>query len=110
MSKITLDKPTISTLAMDWNILVAPRKITNQKVTFKIEITPNTLENVQVEEIRLEVGMVLKKEKQAKSRRKRLNKNEDVLVLPADKGNATFVRNQEERNQKIKELLKDTIY
>ena len=41
---------------------------------------------------------------------KKLAEDKDIVILPANKGNATVVLNKEGYNQKMNDLLKDASY
>ena len=41
---------------------------------------------------------------------KKLAKDKDIVILPADKGNVTVMLNKEDYNQKMNDLLKGASY
>ncbi|XP_071441632.1 uncharacterized protein [Hetaerina americana] len=70
------------------------------------------------EEVRAEVSTFLKRAKPPKANLKqselsalrRLSRNKDITILPADKGNATVILKTEDYRRKILDLLDDAAY
>ncbi|XP_054711439.1 uncharacterized protein LOC129221028 [Uloborus diversus] len=83
-----------------------------------IESSLRQLPQAEAEEIRREASRILHKAKPPRSNVsnaerkaiKSLNEDKSIVILPADKGNATTVLNTEDYRRKIRDLLDPTIY
>ena len=70
----------------------------------------------RVDNIRSDIANILSKariskdniDKQDRDNIKHLTKNEDILILPADKGKAAVVMDKEEYNSKLNKMVSDT--
>ena len=118
LSKQTLDEPTVKVLSKGLNFSKTPHKIPYEDIIANVEdcLVKNKVGKEDLEAIRQDVSNVLRRSKPPKpnlSRQERialnnLRKNQDVIVLRADKGNATVVMDTSEYNLKMSELLSDT--
>ncbi|XP_041981008.1 uncharacterized protein LOC121734461 [Aricia agestis] len=95
-----------------------PLRIPYEEIVCGVEqaISRNKVPTADAEVIRQDIAVILRKSKLPKSNitteerlaLKQLRNNNDILVLRADKGNATVVMSTEEYVQKIRSLLSDT--
>ncbi|XP_018367903.1 PREDICTED: uncharacterized protein LOC108764261 [Trachymyrmex cornetzi] len=105
-----------SALAKGPNFAVAPRKVPKEKIISQIEPTIYRLPSEQTDNIRRQVTNILSKAKppppnitrQERLALQDLNRDTDIIVLPADKGNTTVVTS--DYKKKIKNLLSDKAY
>ncbi|XP_071452179.1 uncharacterized protein [Hetaerina americana] len=113
-----LDEPTLSVLSKGLNFAPAPRSIPYTDFIGGIEQAVRKLPGEAAEEVRNEVTMVLKRAlppksntfKEEREALQALRRKTDIMVLPADKGNATVIMKKEECHSKIREVLSDTAY
>ena len=97
---------------------MAPKKVPKEEIISQIESTIYRLPSEQADDIRRQVANVLSKAKPPSSnitRQERLalqdlNRDTDIIVLPADKGNMTVVINTSDYKKKMKGLLSDKTY
>ncbi|XP_074026892.1 uncharacterized protein [Leptinotarsa decemlineata] len=106
-------------LAKGFNFAVAPGRIPVENIISNVESALNRIDDKETQEsIRQDIAHVLKnakpptrniphKEYQAL---KNLRENEDIIILPADKGNATVVLNTIDYESKMMKLLEDPAY
>ena len=113
-----LNEATVSVLSNGLNFAPAPKFIPVKEIVSGVEQAINVLSREDSEEIRREVCRSLNravppKHNISKTERlalKSLRENSDIVVLPADKGNASVVLSSEEYRSKISELLSDSSY
>ncbi|XP_018309593.1 uncharacterized protein [Mycetomoellerius zeteki] len=114
-----LSQDTISALAKDPNFAVAPRKFQKEEIISQIESIIYRLPAEQADNIRRQdISNILSKAKtpppnttrQERLTLQDLNRDADIIVLPADKGNATVVMNTSDYKKKMKNLLSDKAY
>ena len=93
-------------------------RIPTEEIIANVETSLATLDEQTAEQIRQDVSRVLKSAKppkpnlthQEQQAPKKLNKTENITILPADKGNATVVMKSEDYNTKMEQLLDDPNY
>ncbi|XP_074035217.1 uncharacterized protein [Leptinotarsa decemlineata] len=114
-----LDEASTEALAKGFNFAVAPGRIPVENIISNVESALNRIDDKETQEsIRQDIAHVLKnakpptrniphKEYQAL---KNLRENEDIIILPADKGNATVVLNTIDYESKMMKLLEDPAY
>ncbi|XP_045501401.1 uncharacterized protein LOC123698697 [Colias croceus] len=117
LSKQILDNKTIEVLNRGLNFAPAPQKIPCEEIISHVEDTlfKNNILKEDAEAIRQDISCVLRTCKPPKpniSRSesialKHLRKNEDIIVLRADKGNATVIMDTSDYNNKMSEILSD---
>ena len=113
LSNKDLSQNTISELAKGPNFAVTSRKIPKEEIISQLESTIYRLPSEQVDNIRRQVTNILSKAKPPPpniTRQERLafqdlNRDTDIIVLPADKGNTTVVMNTSDYKKKMKNLL-----
>ncbi|XP_046397983.1 uncharacterized protein LOC124164734 [Ischnura elegans] len=118
LTDLHIDDATTSVLAKGLNFAITPRDIPREKIITEVETGIRKLPRLVADEIREDVARVLRNAKPPKPNMtagertalKALRENQDILILPADKGNATVLMKKEEYQKKISELLSDTIY
>ncbi|XP_060527544.1 uncharacterized protein LOC132702783 [Cylas formicarius] len=95
------------------NFAITPRHIPIEEIISSTEAAIKNLPDQNAEEIRIETANILRKAKPPKTNLTRseglalrsLNTDEGIIILPADKGNATVLLKTEEYERKIEELL-----
>ena len=108
-----MSQEEVSVLAKGGNFAITPKEIPKEEIIANLESALRFLPEEKAQELRTETARILKKAKPPKSNLKprefkairELNKDENILVLPADKGNATVVINTEDYKRKINDLL-----
>ena len=113
VSNRNLSQEEVSVLAKGGNFAITPKEIPKEEIIANLESALRFLPEEKAQELRTETARILKKAKPPKSNLKprefkairELNKDENILVLPADKGNATVVINTEDYKRKINDLL-----
>jgi len=108
----------VSALAKGPNFAVAPNKIPKEEIISQIESSIYRLPSEQADNIRTQVANILRKTKPPPlniTRQKRLalqdlSKDTDIIILPADKGNTTVVKNTSDYRKKMKTLLENKTY
>ncbi|XP_054718556.1 uncharacterized protein LOC129227956 [Uloborus diversus] len=107
-----------SILAKGGNFAISMNSIPTEDIIANIESSLRQLPQAEAEEIRREASRILHKAKPPRSNVsnaerkaiKSLNEDKSIVILPADKGNATTVLNTEDYRRKIRDLLDPTIY
>ena len=105
-------------LAKGGNYAVTPKEIPKEQIIANIETAIRSLPEEQAVTIRTETSCILRKAKPPKRNLtnkkfkalKDLNTDENILILPADKGKATVVMNTTDYEYKIEELLDPSTY
>ncbi|XP_059055428.1 uncharacterized protein LOC131849377 [Achroia grisella] len=113
-----LDYATVSILAKGLNFALTPRRVPYESIIGSVEeaINRNKIPYNDAESLRQDVANILRKTKLPKSNvtaeeryaLECIRENENILVLKADKGNATVVMNTSDYDSKIRVLLSDT--
>ncbi|KAK5638774.1 hypothetical protein RI129_013069 [Pyrocoelia pectoralis] len=117
-SNINISQDAINILQKGFNFAITPKRIPVENIITNVEIALTTVEQPIADEIRLDIANILKKARppaQNVTKRelialKELKNNNDVLILPADKGNATVIVNSNEYHQKMITLLNSSEY
>ena len=105
-------------LALGLNYAVTPRMIPVHNIIAATEATAKQLDTTTAEKLRAGVSQVLQSSKAPKSNlpshlrkaAKELRNDHNIVVLPADKGNATVVMDRKDYVEKIEDMLKDKAY
>ena len=114
----TLDEPTLTVLAKGLNFAPAPGAIPYRDFIGGLEPAIRKLPADLAEEVRAEVTMALKRAvppkpnttRQERSALRALRNDQEVTILPADKGNATVLMSTEDYRRKITDILQDQAY
>ncbi|KAI8507908.1 hypothetical protein Bbelb_141480 [Branchiostoma belcheri] len=117
LSSHTLTEPEKSLLSKGLNFAVAPDKIPSIDIVTETEsaIRRARLPQRQAEALRTKVATTLKVSKpptsnitrEERTALKDLATNQDILILPADKGRCTVVLDREQYDRKVQDLLGD---
>ncbi|XP_078586286.1 uncharacterized protein LOC144868187 [Branchiostoma floridae x Branchiostoma japonicum] len=117
LSSHTLTEPEKSLLSKGLNFAVAPNKIPSIDIVTETEsaIHRARLPQRQAEALRAKVATTLKVSKPPPSNITReeqialkdLATNQDIVILPADKGRCTVVLDREQYDRKVQDLLGD---
>ena len=118
LTKYELTQDQISVLSKGRNFAITPNKIPVEDIISSVEASIRSLPESESEEIRTEVSRILRKAKpprpniklSEKRAIKELNTNNNILILPADKGNATVIMETDDYKKKINNLLEPTTY
>lgn len=118
LSNFPLDNATKSVLAKGFNFSVTPSKIPKEDIITAVESSISKLPLDKAEIIRQETCHILRKAVQPKKNisleefkaLKALRLNKEIIVLPADKGNATVIMNTSDYTSKMREILLDPVY
>ena len=100
------------------NYAPAPQRIPYMDIAASVEVTARTLDTEEASELRGSVCSILKRAKppppnlsnDERRALKTLKQDQDVVFLPADKGNITVVMDSVQYEEKIKNLLDDPVY
>ncbi|XP_030764236.1 uncharacterized protein LOC115888610 [Sitophilus oryzae] len=114
----TLTTSEVTLLAKGGNFAITPKVVPVEDIIAGTEAAIRNLPNSIADEIRFETVNILRTAKAPKSNLSReehqalksLNADKDILVLPADKGNATVVMKSEDYRSKIEDLLEPQTY
>ncbi|XP_075980176.1 uncharacterized protein LOC142979382 isoform X1 [Anticarsia gemmatalis] len=117
LSNVSLDQPTMNILAKGMNFALTPKRIPFESVISSVEetIARNKIPPGDADTLRQDVAVILRKSKvpasnttaEERQALKLIRDNRDILVLKADKGNATVVMNTTDYQQKVRDLLCD---
>ena len=107
-----------SVLSKGGNFSITPDKVPVEDIIANVESGIRALPRDVAEEIRIETFRILRNAKTPKSNIttkekkaiKNLNADKDILILAADKGNATVVMKTDDYKEKIKNLLDPVTY
>ena len=118
LSKKSLDEHQTRVLEYGLNFAIAPSRIPIKEIVSSTESLSRRLDRVTGTKLREEVKRCLDRAKPPKSNlsgRERdalrsLQRDDSIVVLPADKGNATVVMDRTSYNSKMMELLSDGSY
>ncbi|XP_046393718.1 uncharacterized protein LOC124161442 [Ischnura elegans] len=113
-----LDEATNAILSKGLNFALAPKAIPTEKIITGVESAIRRLPKTEADAIREDVAATLRKARPPKQNTTRaermalrkLKENTNILVLPADKGNATVVMERKEYDSKVRALLQETTY
>jgi hypothetical protein len=115
LSNTVLDDVTKKVLTKGLNFATTPKRIPYETVISNVEetIIRNKVPTEDADNLRQDVAIVLRKSRVPKSNiteeerlaLKNLKENPDMLILRADKGNATVVMNADDYDSKIYALL-----
>lgn len=105
-------------LNLGLNFVLVPRKIPYVDIAAGVEGVAHKMNNEEASKLRGSVRSILKvarllKPNLTKAERKALKdlkQDNHITILPADKGNATVVLDAEAYEQKVWNLLQDTVY
>lgn len=117
MSSRQLTESETSLLSKGLNFAPAPRKIPSQQIINEVESSLYNLDPVKRSEVRNPVVGVLSSAKPPMNNLTRdemgavktLKNNKNIIILRADKGNATVVMNKKEYHDKMTTLLKQDL-
>ena len=102
-------------LALGLNFARTPTGIPHRAIIAATESTCRQLKNDEAQQLRIEVSKALREAKPPKQNIEKrlrcaitnLRKDDSIVILPADKGNATVIMDKEEYRSKILGLLED---
>lgn len=118
LSNRVLSQEEVSVLAKGGNYAVTPQEVPTEDIISNLEAAIRYLPDEKAQELRTETARILQKAKPPKRNLKPkefkairdLNKDGSILVLTADKGNATVVMDTVDYRTKIKDLLDPNTY
>ena len=118
LSKRPLTEDEKKVLAPGLNYAVTPKSIPTHNIIATTEATAKQLDTTTAEKLRAGVSNILQSSKAPRSNlpthlckaTKELRNEQDIIILPADKGNATVVMDRKDYVGKINEMLKDKAY
>ncbi|XP_046406217.1 uncharacterized protein LOC124171123 [Ischnura elegans] len=118
LTDMTLNESTTEVLAKGLNFAITPRDIPRETIITEVESGIRKLPKTVADEVREDVARILRSAKPPKSNitpkeraaLKALREDGSIVVLPADKGNATVLMKKEDYNRKMEELLSDLVY
>ena len=118
MSERPLTKPEKSILTLGLNFVPVPTSIPEKTIIAETEAVARSLEEEDAAKLRSAVQSCLNNPKLPKSNLtkcqmlafRQLEKDKNIVILPADKGNATVVLNKDDYNQKMNDLLNNASY
>ncbi|XP_052739858.1 uncharacterized protein LOC112042946 isoform X2 [Bicyclus anynana] len=118
LSSVTLNENGLNALGKGLNFALTPRNIPMESIVCSIEdaIFRNKIPTRDAECLRQDIATFLRRAKLPPSNMSRsdraalmeIRNNEDILILPADKGNATVIVDTDAYENKINHLLSDT--
>ena len=102
-------------LALELNFVTTPQQIPVLKMITSTEATARQLNEESAQHLRSKVSAILRTAKPPKSNlspglqsaMRKLQRDKDIVIIPADKGNATVVMDLSEYTRKIEDLLRD---
>ncbi|XP_068674499.1 uncharacterized protein [Montipora foliosa] len=116
-SDCDLEANEISLLRKGMNFAITPRSVPVKEVLTAVEQGISNLPRDAKDEVRGDICNIIKNAKAPKTYNlnqgerqamKKLKGNDSILVLPADKGNATVVMNKLDYKEQISSMLQDT--
>ena len=115
-SSKTFDEVTTSLLRRGLNFAVTPKHFPTEDIITSTELACKNLDATTAANLRSEVARVVKKRKNLKPNvpleeikaLQELKKQDDIMILPADKGKATVILDKSDYENKIQNLLSDT--
>ncbi|XP_062837651.1 uncharacterized protein LOC134299269 [Anolis carolinensis] len=113
-----LTEDQVSILEKGGNFAVTTTRIPVENIIANVESAIYQLPEEEAEEVRMETARILRNAKLPPSnitRKERqaikdLNSDPEIIILPADKGNATVIMETKQYKEKIRQLLDPTIY
>ena len=117
-TSVTLTKPQNDVLRLGLNFALAPNRVPVKDFIAAVETATTKLDEDAADDLRMRVCGVIRKarppapnlSRQQRIALKELKQLENVVILPADKGNATVLMTREEYNSKMEELLSTDTY
>ncbi|XP_071450003.1 uncharacterized protein [Hetaerina americana] len=108
----------ISILSKGLNFAIAPTKIPKEEIVTEVEYAIRKLPKGDADEIREDVARILRNARPPKmnitgAERRALSDlrgNENILILPADKGNSTVLMKRGDYEMKISRMREDSTY
>ncbi|XP_047002873.1 uncharacterized protein LOC124620249 [Schistocerca americana] len=118
LSSHTLSEATTAILAKGMNFAVAPKRVPKEDIIESVEASVRHLPQAEAEKIRQETVRVLNKAKPPKQNInaeeyhtiKELRDNHHLVVVQADKGNATEFLDTTDYNKRMEDILAEAIY
>ena len=118
LSERSLTESETNVLALGLNFAVAPKAVPVVDIIAAVECTANELPEETALEFRVEVKKCLQNAKKPRSNLskeqrealKKLKEDESIVILPADKGNATVIMNKEDYEKKMEDILDGSDY
>jgi hypothetical protein len=118
LSEVPLEEAACLALSKGLNFAVAPVSVPVKDILYGVEkaivaLLEQTAEEIQQETVRILKGSCKPKENLNGAERRALQAlkaNEELTVIPADKGNEAVVLGTSDYNQKITALLEDKVY
>lgn len=116
LSDIYLDYATESIVKKGLNFAITPNKITVEEVISNIEVALKNLDIKKGEEIRQDIAKISRTSKppasnislEEKRALNNLRKNKNIVILKADKGNATVIMNRIAYDNKMEDHLNNS--
>ncbi|XP_069354553.1 uncharacterized protein [Maniola hyperantus] len=118
LSSVPIEENVLNALSKGLNFALTPRNIPIESIVCSIEdtIVRNSIPAREAECLRQDIATFLRRAKLPQSNINRedrtalldIRNNKDILILPADKGNATVIVDTEVYEDKINQLLADT--
>ena len=104
-------------LALEMFFTIAPSRILHEEIITATEALAHRLDQQTKGTLRLEIGGALQNTKPPKPNLSHrhyhalmdLHKDEDIIIVPADKGRATVVLSREEYIQKMRQIIDDDL-
>nr|XP_022912150.1 uncharacterized protein LOC111423134 [Onthophagus taurus] len=111
-SNVPLTKDETSVLAKGLNYAIAPKKVPKEEIICEVEAAVRGMPALKAEEIRQEVARPPKSNLTVgeKTALPSIKEKSEIVVLPADKGNATVVMDRKEYDDKMMNLLDPVTY
>ena len=114
-SSKTLDTKTSDVLRKGLNFAVTPKSLPTEEIITSTEMACKNLDRLTAASLRSEVARVVKRTPPPKPNVTReelqalqdLQKDDSIMILPADKGRATVVLDKGDYNSKVETILKD---
>ena len=118
ISRRTLTDDEERVLALGLNYAVTPKQVPYQEIIMATEATARQLDAESAKKLRIGVSDALRTarpppsnlDKEMKKALKDLRMDEEIVILPADKGNATVVMDKSEYMTKMNRMLEDDTY
>ena len=115
-----LSTPEREVLSLGLNFALPEKRLPMNEIIASTELTASSLDQEKAQQLREDVKQALqhhisKKKKSRVSPRhftaiKQLKHDDSIVILPADKGNATVVLDKKEYTEKMHDLLQDDSY
>ena len=113
LSERTLTESETDVLALGLNFAVAPKAVPVVDIIAAVECAASELPEERALEFRAEVKKCLQNArkprpnlgKEQREALKKLREDDSIVILPADKGNATVVLNKEDYEKKVENIL-----